>query len=57
VQWWNKLVESCYFQWKVISLAEMYIQNAGWREQWNENPKYKNIQFCQRQIEKLYKGS
>jgi hypothetical protein len=40
-------------QWKKISLAEMYIQNGN--GQWNENPKYKNIQFCQRQIEKLYR--
>ena len=30
---------------KVISLAEMYIQNNKWRESWNENPKFKNIQF------------
>ena len=30
---------------KTISLAEMYIQNQGWREKWNANPKYKSIQF------------
>ena len=30
---------------KVISLAEMYIQNKDWRVKWNESPKYKNIQF------------
>jgi hypothetical protein len=30
---------------KVISLAEMYIQNNEWRKGWNDNPKYKNIQF------------
>jgi hypothetical protein len=30
---------------KVISLAEMYIQNAGWRETWNQNSKYNTIQF------------
>jgi hypothetical protein len=30
---------------KVISLAEMYIQNNEWRDSWNENPKFKNIQF------------
>lgn len=30
---------------KVISLAEMYIQNAKWRDSWNNNPKYKDIQF------------
>jgi hypothetical protein len=30
---------------KAISLAEMYIQNKGWRDQWNDTPKYKAIQF------------
>jgi hypothetical protein len=30
---------------KVISLAEMYIQNKEWRESWNEDPKFKKIQF------------
>jgi hypothetical protein len=30
---------------KTVSLAEMYIQNKEWREDWNDNPKYKNIQF------------
>ncbi|MFD2939547.1 Wzz/FepE/Etk N-terminal domain-containing protein [Flavobacterium notoginsengisoli] len=30
---------------KVISLAEMYIQNNKWREAWNDNPKLKNIEF------------
>jgi hypothetical protein len=30
---------------KTISLAEMYIQNEEWRDQWNENPKFKAIQF------------
>lgn len=30
---------------KVISLAEMYIQNNEWRDGWNKNPKFKNIQF------------
>ncbi len=30
---------------KTISLAEMYIQNQGWREKWNEKPKFKSIQF------------
>jgi hypothetical protein len=28
-----------------ISLAEMYIQNKGWRDKWNDNPKFKGIQF------------
>lgn len=30
---------------KTISLAEMYIQNNGWRDKWNDNPKFKSIQF------------
>lgn len=30
---------------KVISLAEMYIQNNEWRDSWNEKPQLKNIQF------------
>ncbi|WP_369769590.1 Wzz/FepE/Etk N-terminal domain-containing protein [Flavobacterium sp. WC2416] len=30
---------------KIISLAEMYIQNQGWREKWNATPQFKTIQF------------
>lgn len=30
---------------KKISLAEMYIQNKGWREKWNDKPKLAAIQF------------
>ena len=30
---------------KSISLAEMYIQNNGWRDQWIDTPKFKAIQF------------
>ncbi|TRX34792.1 lipopolysaccharide biosynthesis protein [Flavobacterium sp. ZT3R18] len=30
---------------KVISLAEMYIENNKWRNDWKDNPKYKNIHF------------
>ena len=30
---------------KEISLAEMYIENNKWRDSWNDNPKFKNIQF------------
>ncbi|UQD56113.1 Wzz/FepE/Etk N-terminal domain-containing protein [Flavobacterium sp. K5-23] len=30
---------------KLISLAEMYIQNNEWRVSWNDNPKFKDIQF------------
>jgi len=30
---------------KVISLAEMYIQNNEWRKNWNDKPKFASIQF------------
>lgn len=30
---------------KIISLAEMYIQNAKWRKSWEKDSKFKNIQF------------
>ncbi|MFB3389194.1 lipopolysaccharide biosynthesis protein [Flavobacterium sp. LAR06] len=30
---------------QVVSLAEMYIQNNKWREQWDKDPKLKKIQF------------
>jgi hypothetical protein len=40
-----------------ISLAEMYIQNKGWREKWNDIPKYNHVQFLPNGHEKLYKGS
>lgn len=30
---------------KMISLAEMYIQNQGWREKWRTTPKLATIQF------------
>lgn len=30
---------------KVVSLAEMYIQDNGWRAKWNDMPKFKNIEF------------
>lgn len=30
---------------KEISLAEMYIQNNKWRDNWNDKPKFKNVQF------------
>lgn len=39
---------------KVISLAEMYIQNNGWRKKWNNNPKFTNIDFLPNVSRKLY---
>lgn len=39
---------------KTISLGEMYIQNNGWRTEWNANPKYKNIQFSPKADRKKY---
>lgn len=39
---------------KTVSLAEMYIQNKEWREDWNDTPKYKNIQFLPKADRKSY---
>jgi hypothetical protein len=39
---------------KTISLAEMYIQNEGWREKWNDNPKYNGIRFLPNADRKSY---
>ena len=39
---------------KTISLAEMYIQNQGWRKQWNDNPKFATIQFLPKADRKDY---
>lgn len=30
---------------KIISLAEMYIQNNGWKKKWHNNQKFASIQF------------
>jgi hypothetical protein len=38
---------------KVISLAEMFIQNNGWRKDWKE-PKFANIQFLPNADRKSY---
>jgi hypothetical protein len=39
------LLSSIIVKEKKISLAEMYIQNKGWREKWNHIPKYNHVQF------------
>lgn len=39
---------------KQISLAEMYIENNGWRERWNDNPKFKNIKFLPQRDRKYF---
>jgi hypothetical protein len=36
------------------TLAEFYIKNKKWRENWNENPKLKNIQFLTHTKRKYY---
>jgi hypothetical protein len=40
------LLRSVVVDGKTISLAEMYIQNNKWRDQWKDNSKFKNIQFA-----------
>lgn len=42
---------------KVLSLAEMYIQNNKWRDEWNKNPKFKNIQFLSETKRKYFTRS
>jgi hypothetical protein len=39
------LLTPVIYKGKKISLAEMYIQDNEWRYDWNDNPKFKNIQF------------
>jgi hypothetical protein len=39
---------------KVISLAEMYIQNNNWRKNWKDNPKLKSLEFLPNANRKLY---
>jgi hypothetical protein len=39
------LLSSVTFNGKIISLAEMYIEDQGWREKWNDRPKLKSTQF------------
>ena len=39
------LLSPVTFNGKTISLAEMYIQNNGWRDNWKDKPKLKAIQF------------
>lgn len=39
------LLSSVNLNGQKISLAEMYIENNKWRENWNKNPKFSNIKF------------
>ena len=39
------LLSPVFFEKKKMSLAEMYIQNKGWRSKWEDNQQYKSIQF------------
>jgi hypothetical protein len=42
---------------KSISLAEMYIQNQGWRDSWENKPNFKNIEFLPNGDRKIYTRS
>ncbi len=39
------LMQPVLFEKDTISLAELYIRNQGWRDNWNNKPKLKSIQF------------
>lgn len=48
------LLSSVNVNGKVLSLAEMYIQNNGWRDKWKDNPKFVSIQFLPNSDRKLF---
>jgi hypothetical protein len=48
------LLSPIIYEGKSISLAEMYILNEGWREEWDVTPKYKSIQFLPNADRKNY---
>lgn len=39
---------------RLISLAEMYIENNGWRNKWKDNPKFKDVQFLSKTKRKYF---
>lgn len=39
---------------RLISLAEMYIQNNEWRKNWKDNPKFASLEFLPNANRKLY---
>ena len=39
------LFKPIQYKGKIVSLAEVYIQDHEWREKWSENPKLQNIKF------------
>jgi hypothetical protein len=42
---------------KVISLAEMYLQNNKWRKNWDDNPQLKDLQFLPNKNRKYFTRS
>jgi hypothetical protein len=48
------LLTSVFVDGDTTTLAEFYIKNKKWRENWNENPKLKNIQFLAHTKRKYY---
>ena len=48
------LLTAVTYEGKKISLAEMYIQNQGWRDSWKDNPNFASLQFLPNQDRKYY---
>jgi hypothetical protein len=44
----TNLAESVVIDGKTISLAEMYIQNKEWRDNWNDNLNFQLFSFTMR---------
>lgn len=48
------LLSSILYNGKKISLAEMYIQNNGWREKWNNDTRFVSVKFLPNEDRKSF---
>ncbi|CAM2921691.1 Wzz/FepE/Etk N-terminal domain-containing protein [Flavobacterium frigoris] len=48
------LLTAVTYEGKKISLAEMYIQNNGWRDSWKDKPNFASLQFLPNEDRKDY---
>jgi hypothetical protein len=48
------LLSPVYFNGKTLSLAEMYIQDNGWRSKWDDQPQFASIKFLPNSSRKTF---
>lgn len=48
------LLSPVYFNGKTLSLAEMYIQDNGWRNKWDDKPQFASIKFLPNSSRKTF---